>query len=90
METAMPSGRKSLEAEAAAEALTGPRMSDEALGYGDNISHVARKDQEKAARTTNLGGNMSSRFNNPGGVSTQADIEYVPIHLSRFLLSCFF
>lgn len=77
METATPGGRKSLEAEAAAEALTGRRASDGALGYCDDIARVARKDQEKAARSTDLGGNMSSRLNNPGSASTQADIKYV-------------
>lgn len=88
METVTPSGRKSLEAEAAAEALTGRRTSDGALGYCDNIARVAQKDQEKAARSTNLGGNMSSRLNNPGGVSTQADIEYVADLSLLILLSC--
>lgn len=78
METATPGGRKSLEAEAAAEALTGRRASDGTLRYNDNIARVIRKEeQEKAARSINLGGNTSSWVNKPGGVLTHVDTEYV-------------
>lgn len=79
METATPGGRKSLEAEVAAEALTGRRASDGTLRYNDNIARVIREEeQERAARSINLGGNMSSRLNKPGGMSAHVDIEYTP------------
>lgn len=78
MGTATPGGRRSLEAEAAAEALTGRRGSDGALRRNENVAHIIRMEQERAARSINLGGNASSQFDKASrGMPSHADIEYV-------------
>lgn len=79
MGTATPGGRRSLEAEAAAEALTGRRGSDGTLRRNENVAHIIRMEQERAVRNINLNGNLSSQLDKASrGVSSHADIEYVP------------
>lgn len=86
MGTATPGGRRSLEAEAAAEALTGRRGSDGTLRRNDNPSRVLRR-EETAARSINLDGNVSCQLEKLSGeVSSHADIECVSDAFPYFLL----
>lgn len=78
--TATPSGRRSLEVEAAAEVLAGRRGSGGSSGRSDNVVRIAQAEQNRTARSINLDGNKSSQLDkSSGGVSSHhADIEYVP------------
>lgn len=77
MGTATPSGRRSLEVEAAAEALAGRRESSGSLRQGDNVSRISKVEGDRAISSSQI--DRSSQVDKPSGKTpSHTDIEYVP------------
>lgn len=78
MGTATPGGRRSLEVEAAAEALASRRGSSGSSKHSDSVPRVAKVEQKKIVGNSETHGNVSAQPDrSSGNASPHADIEYV-------------